>query len=71
MMKYMSTFDHIDQIYNSGYIFNGEDLMQGNLHLHNLVGDNLEYVPMNNPFPPGPYNGTAHALIRDDMAQWK
>ena len=28
------------------------------------------YVDMNNPFPPGPHNGTWHSLIRDDYDQW-
>jgi hypothetical protein len=44
--------------------------MRANLHEHNLHGENLVYVNMNNPFPPGEHNGTWHSLIRDDYAQW-
>ena len=70
MMKYMSTFDHIDEYYESGVQMIGEDMMRANLHKHGLFGDKLEYVNMNNPFPPGPHNGTWHSLIRDDYEQW-
>lgn len=70
MEKYMSTFENLDKYYNEGAQFNGEDLMRANLHEHNLHGDNLVYVNMHNPFPPGQYNGTWHSLIRDDMKQW-
>jgi hypothetical protein len=71
MFKYMSTFKNIDKYYNSGVQFVGEELMKANLHEHGLVGEKLIYVNMNNPFPPGQYNGTWHSLIRDDMDQWK
>jgi hypothetical protein len=71
MKKYMSTFDSIDEYYDNGAIFNGEDLMQANIIKQKLSGDTLVYVPMNNPFPPGPWNGTWHSLIRDDITQWK
>lgn len=70
MMKYMSTFDNIDEYYEAGNQFVGEDMMRANLHKHMLYGENLEYVHMNNPFPPGPHNGTWHSLIRDDYEQW-
>jgi hypothetical protein len=70
MDKYMSTFEHIDEYYGSGVQFIGEDLMSANLKKHGLVGDKLEYVHMNNPFPPGPHNGTWHSLIRDDYDKW-
>jgi hypothetical protein len=70
MLKYMSTFDHIDEYYNSGTQFIGEELMSANLHRYNLYGPNLEYVNMSNPFPPGPHNGTWHSLIRDDYEEW-
>jgi hypothetical protein len=49
----------------------GEDMMSANLKRAGLVGERLQYVDMNNPFPPGPYNGTPHSLIRDDMDLWK
>lgn len=70
MLKYMSTFDYLDEYYNSGVQMIGEDMMRANLHKHGLFGDKLEYVNMNNPFPPGPHNGTWHSLIRDDYEQW-
>jgi hypothetical protein len=70
MIKYMSTYKNIDKYYNTGNQFIGEDLMRANLHEHNLHGENLVYVNMNNPFPPGEHNGTWHSLIRDDYAQW-
>lgn len=71
MMKYMSTMDNLDEYYKQGVQMIGEDMMRANLHKHNLFGENLIYVNMNNPFPPGPYNGTPHSLIRDDMDEWK
>ena len=71
MMKYMSTYLNIEDYYNEGVVFIGENLMQANLHKHGLFGDKLEYVNMNNPFPPGPHNGSWHSLIRDDVEQWK
>lgn len=70
MMKYMSTFVNLDKYYNAGNQFIGEDMMRANLHEHNLYGDKLVYVDMNNPFPPGPHNGTWHSLIRDDYDNW-
>ena len=70
MSNYMSTFKYIDEYYDSGVQFIGEDMMSANLKKHGLVGDNLQYVNMNNPFPPGPHNGTWHSLIRDDYEQW-
>lgn len=68
MMKYMSTYVNLDKYYNAGNQFIGEDLMRANLHEHNLL---VTYVNMNNPFPPGNYNGSWHSLIRDDIEQWK
>jgi len=70
MMKYMSTFLHIDEYYNAGNQFIGENMMQANLHKYGLHGENLLYCNMNNPFPPGLHNGTWHSLIRDDYDQW-
>lgn len=71
MTAYMSTYLHMDQYYHAGCRMNGEDMMSANLHRHGLVGENLMYVDMNNPFLPGQYNGTPHSLIRDDMDLWK
>jgi hypothetical protein len=70
MNKYMSTFEHIDEYYDSGVQFIGEDMMSANLKKHGLVGDKLQYCGMNNPFPPGPHNGSWHSLIRDDYDKW-
>ena len=71
MMKYMSTYLNMDKYYDAGNQYIGEDLMRANLHENDLHGENLVYVNMNNPFPPGDYNGTWHSLIRDDIEQWK
>jgi len=70
MIKYMSTFDNMDRYYDQGVIFNGEDMMSANLKYHNLCGDNLEYIHMNNLFQGGPYNGGSHSLIREDFLKW-
>jgi len=70
MMNYMSTYANIDKYYEAGNQFIGEDMMRANLHEHNLHGENLVYCNMNNPFPPGPHNGSWHSLIRDDIDQW-
>lgn len=70
MVKYMSIFENMDKYYNAGAQYIGEDLMKANLHEHNLHGDNLVYVNMNNPFPAGKYNGGWHSLIREDIEQW-
>lgn len=70
MIKYMSTFDSIDQYYDQGCVFNFENLMQANLQQHNLIGDNLVYVNMNNPFPPNQWGGLPNSLIRDDFLNW-
>jgi len=70
MMKYMSTFQNLDKYYEAGNQFIGEDMMRANLHEHGLIGEKLVYCNMNNPFPPGPHNGSWHSLIRDDYDQW-
>lgn len=71
MNHYMSTYINMETYYNGGYQMNGEEMMMANLRYYGLVGDRLVYVDMKNPFPPGPYNGTPHSLIRDDMHLWK
>lgn len=71
MDKYSSTHLYIDEFYNAGCLINGEDLLQRNLYKHGLIGDNLVYVDMHNPFPPGKYNGNWHSLVRDDIESWK
>ena len=70
MMKYMSTFKYMDEYYKNGTQMIGEDMMSANLHKHGLIGLKLEYVNMNNPFPPGSHNGTWHSLVRDDFEKW-
>lgn len=71
MQKYMSSFMNIDHYYDDlNTLFIGENIMQTNLREHGLVGENLVYVNMNNPFPPGLHNGTWHSLIRDDYERW-
>lgn len=68
--KYSSTHTHLDEFYNKGTTMIGEDMLKENLIYHNLVGENLVYMDMNNPFPPGPHNGTWHSLIREDYENW-
>jgi len=70
MDKYMSTFQNMDKYYDAGAQYIGENMMSANLHEHNLHGENLVYVNMNNPFPPGAHNGTWHSLIRNDYDNW-
>lgn len=71
MNKRMSIYQNMNHYYDQGVQMIGEDMMRAHLHHSNLIGDNLVYVNMNNPFPPGEYNGTWHSLIRDDCAEWK
>lgn len=71
MTDYMSTYLYLRFYYEGGVPMIGEDMMSANLNRHGLTGENLVYVDMKNPFPPGPYNGTPHSLIRDDMHLWK
>jgi hypothetical protein len=71
MNKRMSIYENMNHFYDQGVAMIGEDMMQAQIRMHHLIGDNLEYVDMNNPFPPGPRNGTPHSLIRDDYHIWK
>jgi hypothetical protein len=70
MMKYMLTYVNGDKYYYAGAQFIGENMMQAGLRDHGLIGEKLVYVDMNNPFPPGPHNGSWHSLIRDDYDKW-
>jgi hypothetical protein len=65
MNKYMSTYLLMDHFYEHDTVMNAEDMLSANLKYHKLVGENLVYVDMKNPFPPGPKNATTHSLIRD------
>ena len=70
MDKYADTFNRIDEFYDSGTQMMCEDLMSANWKQKGLVGENLVYCDINHPFPPGPYNGTPHSLLREDFEQW-
>lgn len=67
---YSNTFTNIDYFYSFGMTMNGEDMLSNQLYMSNLVGVNMVYVDMCNPFPPGKYNGNWHAIIRDDFNKW-
>ena len=71
MTEYMSTYLYMRQYYDSGVQMIGENMMSANLKRCKLTGDNLIYVNMNNPFPPGPYNATPHSLLREDKHLWQ
>jgi hypothetical protein len=71
MNKRMSIYLNMNHFYDQGVQMIGEDMMKAQLHETGLHGEKLVYVNMNNPFPPGEYNGTWHSLIRDDTAEWK
>jgi hypothetical protein len=70
MNDYMSTYLFLNHYYDQGVQMIGEDMCSANLKQHDLVGEKLVYVNMNNPFPPGPHNGTWHSLIREDYDKW-
>lgn len=70
MDKYADTYTHLDRFYDSGIQMMCEDMMSANWKEKGLVGENLVYCNINHPFPPGPYNGTWHSLIREDFEQW-
>jgi hypothetical protein len=71
MDKYADGFNHIEKHYDNGTIMIGEEIMAANWREKGLVGENLVYFNPNHPFPPGPYNGTWHSLIREDFDQWQ
>lgn len=69
--RYSSVYDNFDQLYyDNEIVFNGENLLEANLDLHNLKKQFRVYVDMNNPFAPGQWNGTTHSLVRDDFSDW-
>lgn len=70
MDKYADAFNRIDEFYDAGTQMMCEDIMSANWKANNLVGSNLVYCDVNHPFPPGPYNGTWHSLIREDFEKW-
>ena len=71
MNKRMAIYQNMEHFYDQNVAMIGEDMMRAQLHETNLHGENLVYVNMDNPFPPGQFNGTWHSLIRDDCAEWK
>ena len=70
MDKYSYAYQHYDEFYNNGVQFMMEDFMSANWKRYGLVGENLVYCDVSHPFPPGPYNGTWHSLLREDMEEW-
>lgn len=71
MNRRMTIYTNMNHFYDQGVQMIGEDMMQAQLRETGLTGENLVYVNMNNPFPPGKFNGTWHSLIRDDCDEWK
>lgn len=71
MKAYCNTFHSLRYLYEKyNLTFIGEDLLSAQLKENGLTGPNMAYVNMNNPFPPGQYNGNYHSLIRDDFSKW-
>lgn len=71
MEVYSKTFKNLGYLYDHyNCTFIGEDLLAAQLKENGLTGPNMAYVNMNNPFPPGPYNGNYHSIIRDDFRDW-
>lgn len=70
--KYCSTYLYLNEYYNNYNVpMIAEHMMSANLQRHGLVGDNLAYVDMKNPFPPNGYDSLPHSYIRDDLHEWK
>ena len=68
---YSDCFLHLNEYYDSGIMMVGEEMMSQHWKKNYLVGENLVYFNPNHPFPPGPYNGTWHSLIREDFESWQ
>jgi hypothetical protein len=67
--EYCSTYQFMTNFYEKGVQFIGEDLLSANLT--RIRGNHrIALMDMNHPFPPGPYNGSYHSLVRDDMELW-
>ena len=67
MDKYCQTFNNLDILYDNGIPMNGEDMLSANLNIYSLTGKHMQLLHMNNPFPPGKYNGNYHSIIRTDF----
>lgn len=70
MSHYMSTWWRLKEHHDAGVTMIGEDMLAAQLRKYGYIGENMVYVNMNNPFPPGKYNGNWHSLIRDDFSEW-
>jgi hypothetical protein len=68
--EYCSTYTHIPYFYANGVRFIGEDLLSAN-YVRMRGNYQISFMDMNHPFPRGPYNGSYHSLVRDDMELWK
>ena len=71
MDDYSSAYHWIETFYHEGVQYMCEDFMSANWKRTGLVGEKLVYCNINHPFPPGPYNGTWHSLIREDFDHWQ
>lgn len=71
MKKYSSVYYNLEYLYDRlGTMFIGEDLLSAHLKANDLIGANMAYVDMNNPFPPGEFNGNWHSFLRGDFREW-
>lgn len=70
MDAYSQTFQNADFLYRSGFIYNGEDILSGNLQMYGLTVGNLVYTDVNHPFPSGKYDGLPNSLLREDFTTW-
>ena len=69
MNIYMSTYLGLDRYNKDGVQMVGEEMLRANILEHGLR-ENVHYLNLPEPFPPGWLNGTPHFLIRDDFEQW-
>ena len=67
MDSYCNTFWNIDRARFHNCPMGAEELLSVNLQINGLVGENMVYIDMNHPFPPGKYNNTPHSLLREDL----
>lgn len=67
MDSYSNTFWNIDRARHHGCPMGAEELLSVNLQINGIVGENMVYIDMNHPFPPGKYNNTPHSLLREDL----
>lgn len=70
MKLYCSTFKNLDLYFESGCVFNGENMLSANLRFYGLTRDKISYQDMNHPFYKGRYDGMRNSLIRTDYHKW-